>query len=124
MSATEIVSSVLLLIAVAFVLLASVGLHRFDDVFSRIHAATKAITLGVVLAAGAATLQMDRTTDVAKLVLAVVLQLVSAPVSAHMVGRAAYWSGTDLSPDTGIDELADSTIRRPDSTIARPDSTI
>ena len=124
MSATEIVSSALLLIAVAFVLLAAVGLHRFDDVFSRIHAATKAITLGVVLAAGGAAIQMDRTTDVVKLVLAVVLMLISAPVSAHMVGRAAYWSGTDLSPETGIDELADSTIRRPDSTIARPDSTI
>lgn len=111
MSVVDVVSAVLMLSAVAFVLLAAVGLQRFDDVFSRIHAATKAITLGVVLVAGGAALQMDRTSDVIKLALAVVLQLVSAPVSAHVVGRASYWAGGELSADTVLDELDASDFR-------------
>lgn len=111
MNVVDLATAVLMLAAVAFVLLAAVGLQRFDDVFSRIHAATKAITLGVVLVAGAAALQMERTSDVVKLLLVVVLQLVSAPVSAHVVGRAAYWSGGELSPGTVVDELEESDFR-------------
>lgn len=103
----DVASAVLMLTAVLFVFLASLGLHRFDDVFSRVHAATKAITLGVVLVAGGAALQMNDGGDVAKLVLAAALQLVSAPVSAHLLSRAAYSAGTELSPATVVDQLAD-----------------
>lgn len=111
MSAVDVVSAVFMLAAVGFVLLAAVGLQRFDDVFSRIHAATKAVTLGVILVATGAAFQMERTSDVVKLLLAVVLQLISAPVSAHMVGRATYWAGGELSPDTTVDELESSDFR-------------
>lgn len=111
MSVADVASAALMLSAVAFVLLGAVGLHRFDDVFTRIHAATKPMTLGVVLVAAGAALQMDRTSDVVKLGLAVVLQLVSAPVAAHVIGRAAYWDGGELSPQTRIDELADADLR-------------
>ncbi len=111
MSVVDVVSAILMLSAVAFVLLGAVGLQRFDDVFMRIHAATKPMTLGVVLVAAGAALQMDRTSDVVKLALAVVLQLVSAPVAAHMIGRSAYWAGGELSPATTVDELADADLR-------------
>lgn len=102
----DVVSAVALLCATGLVLLASLGLHRFDDVFSRVHAATKASTLGVVLVALGTALQMEQAGDVAKLLLAALLQLISAPVSGHMVSRAAYWSGGELSPDTDVDDLA------------------
>ena len=111
MTVIDVVSGTLMLLAVAFVLLGALGLQRFDDVFSRIHAATKPMTLGVVLVAAGAAPQMDRTSDVVKLALAVVLQLISAPVAAHMIGRAAYWDGNELSPETTIDELAESDLR-------------
>lgn len=114
MNAVDVVTSVALVVSVSFVLLAAVGLHRFDDVFSRVHAATKAVTLGVVLAAGGAALQMNRASDMVKLLLVVVLQLISAPVSAHMLGRATYWNSDELSPETLVDELAESKVRLDD----------
>ena len=49
MSALEVVSAVLMLSGVALALLAAVGLLRFPDVFSRMHAATKPATLGLLL---------------------------------------------------------------------------
>jgi multicomponent Na+:H+ antiporter subunit G len=111
-TAIPIVSAVLLVTATGLAFLASLGLHRFDDVFSRVHAATKASTLGVLLVAFGAALQMEQTGDVVKLLLAGLLQLISAPVSAHMISRAAYWSGDELSRGTVIDELAESDLRR------------
>jgi len=102
MTGVDIVAAVLLLAGAAFVALAAMGLWRFDDLFSRIHAATKAITLGVLLVVAAAALRMDSYADVAKLLLAALLQVVSAPVAGHMLGRAAHAGGRDLPPRTVI----------------------
>lgn len=107
MIVVDVLSAALMLTAAGFVLLAGVGLHRFDDVFSRLHAATKAVTFGVLLVAVGGSLQFDSTVSVVKLVLAGALQLVSAPVGSHILARAAYHSGTELSPLTLIDQLAD-----------------
>ncbi|MCB1257419.1 MAG: monovalent cation/H(+) antiporter subunit G [Microthrixaceae bacterium] len=106
----DVISGALMLTASLFVLLAALGLHRFDDVFSRIHAATKSVTFGFVLVAIGASFLMDDPTDVVKLLLAAGFQLVSAPVGAHILSRAAYHAGGELSPATAVDELAASQV--------------
>jgi multicomponent Na+:H+ antiporter subunit G len=106
MSAVDVVAAALLLVGVALAVVAAVGLHRFPDVFARMHAATKPATLGLLLVASGAALRVDHAGEVAKLALVVVLQFVTAPVAAHMVGRAAHRAGTELSADTVLDELA------------------
>ncbi|MBA3886189.1 MAG: monovalent cation/H(+) antiporter subunit G [Acidobacteria bacterium] len=95
----------LLLSGAGFALLAALGLWRFDDLFSRIHAATKAITLGMLLVVAAAALRMETSGDVLKLVLAALLQVISAPVAGHMLGRASYAAGTKLTPHMLMDHL-------------------
>lgn len=107
MNPSDVASVALLLTSATFVLLASLGLWRFDDVFSRIHAATKAITMGVLLVIAAAALRMENPADWLKLLLAAVLQFVSAPVSGHMLGRAAYWASRPLASETAVDQLRD-----------------
>lgn len=102
----DVIVAVHLLGASALALLAAVGLQRFDSVFARIHPATKAITLGVVFAAVGAALVMDSPADALKLLLAAALQLVTAPIAAHMVARASYRAGTEVSPRMRVDELA------------------
>jgi multicomponent Na+:H+ antiporter subunit G len=101
----DVVAACLLLTASSFVLLTAVGLWRFDDLYSRIHAATKAVTMGVLLVIAAAALRVDSPSDVVKLILVGVLQILSAPVSGHMLARSAYWAGTPLSRHTMTDEL-------------------
>lgn len=103
----DVVSGVLILAGVALSVLAGIGLHRFPDVFARMHAATKPATLGLVLILAGSALQVDEAGDVAKLLLVVGLQFLTAPVGAQVVGRAAYRAGTELSPETSVDELAD-----------------
>jgi multicomponent Na+:H+ antiporter subunit G len=110
MSLAGALAALLLLAGASFVLLAALGLWRFDDLFSRIHAATKATTLGVLLVVAAAALRVETSADLMKLLLAAILQLVSAPVSGHMLARAAYWAGTPLGPQTAVDHLRSADI--------------
>lgn len=105
MSGVDVIAGVLLLGGAAFTLLGALGLQQFPDVFARMHAVTKPVTLGLGLTVTGAALYVDDPSDTAKLLLVAVLQLTTAPLSSHMVGRAAYRSGTELNPETVIDEL-------------------
>jgi multicomponent Na+:H+ antiporter subunit G len=113
MSAIEIVASVFLVTGSALCLLVAVGLQRFDSVFARMHSATKAVTLGLLLVCVGAALLIDDAGDRVKLLLVAALQFMTAPVAAHGVGRAAYRSGTELPTDVVIDELADDLAEGP-----------
>lgn len=106
MTLVDVVVSVLLLSGTALAVIAAIGLQRFPDVFARMHAATKPATLGLLLVLVGAAARVSDPGDVAKLLLVGLLQFLTAPVGAHMVGRAAYRAGTELSPETSIDELA------------------
>lgn len=107
MSVLEVVAAVLLLSGVALSILGGIGINRFPDVFARMHAATKPVTLGLALVlVGAALLKTDVPAMV-KLLLAASLQFITAPVGAHMIGRAAYRAGTEMSTRTSVDELAE-----------------
>lgn len=112
MTLVGIATAACLLLSAAFVLLAALGLWRFDDVFSRIHAATKATTLGVLLVVAGAALRVEASGDIMRLLLAAILQFISAPVAGHMLGRAAYWAGTPLARDTAVDHLRNTRSRR------------
>lgn len=100
----EAVASVILIAGSLLTLLAAVGLFRFKDVFTRMHAATKPATLGLVLILTGASLAMPRIEPVAKLALVALLQFITAPVGAHLIGRAAFRAGTSLAPGTYLDQ--------------------
>lgn len=103
----EILAGTLMTAGALLALIAGIGLQRFPDVFARMHAATKPATLGLALVLSGAALVMPDAGAVAKLLLVVALQFITAPVGGHLVGRAAYRAGTELSEETQIDELAD-----------------
>ncbi len=90
-----------------FALLAAVGLIRFKDVLTRMHAATKPATLGLILILSGTMLVMPTTKPLAKLALVILLQFITAPVGAHLLGRAAFRTGTPLQMGTTLDEAAE-----------------
>lgn len=107
MSVVEVVASGLLLAGVLLAVVAGVGLVRFPDVFSRMHAATKPATLGLLLVMLGAVLVMDDTSNSAKLLLVAGFQFLTAPVAAHMIGRAAYAAQAGALDELVVDELKD-----------------
>ena len=104
---TEVLSSVLIVLGAVLALLSGVGLHRFRDVLARSHSAGKAAPLGATFMAVAVALQIDELDSTLKLAIALGLLLLTFPTGVHMVVRAAYRSGTELTPEVEIDELAE-----------------
>ncbi|HEY3474543.1 MAG TPA: monovalent cation/H(+) antiporter subunit G, partial [Anaerolineales bacterium] len=89
----ESISLVLLLLGAIFMLLAAIGLVRLPDVLMRLHSSTKSATLGVgLIMVGVAIVFNDFAIGVRALAI-VLFMFSTAPVAAHMIGRAAYLSG-------------------------------
>ena len=98
------IGEVLVFAGALLTLLAGIGVVRFGDVLARMHALTKASTLGVLLAIIGAAITLTHPNDVTSLLLAGALQLLTSPVAANMLGRATYLaSGIDNQLDV-IDE--------------------
>jgi multicomponent Na+:H+ antiporter subunit G len=86
----DVLAAICLLGGAALSLAAAVGVVRFPDVLSRMHAASKPQVLGLLLVLIGVGLRLRTQFDITTLVLVAVFQLTTAPVAAHMVGRAAY----------------------------------
>ncbi len=103
---------VLVFLGALLCLSAAVGLLRFRDVPSRLHAATKPQVLGLVLICAAIVLSQHTVEGLlfglALVVPVVLLQFATAPLSAHMIGRQAYRNGTIDRHHLVVDELAES----------------
>ncbi|SDY43299.1 multisubunit sodium/proton antiporter, MrpG subunit (TC 2.A.63.1) [Modestobacter sp. DSM 44400] len=89
-SAADVVAAVCLLLGALLCLTAGLGLVRFPDVLSRMHAGTKPQVLGVLLVMLGAAIRLHGWSASWMLLLVAAFQLVTAPVSAHMVSRIAH----------------------------------
>jgi multicomponent Na+:H+ antiporter subunit G len=86
----DAVSAVFMILGALMSLAAAMGLLRFPDLLSRMHAATKPQVLGLVLLLASIGLQLRTWWVWPALLVAWIFQLLTVPVSAHMVGRAGY----------------------------------
>ncbi|CCG01461.1 monovalent cation/H(+) antiporter subunit G [Blastococcus saxobsidens] len=86
----DVVAVVLLLLGALLCLTAGIGLVRFPDVLTRMHAGTKPQVLGVLLIMVAGAIRLQGWSATWMLLLVAVFQLLTAPVSAHMISRVAY----------------------------------
>lgn len=102
----DAVSGICLIGGALLSLAAGVGLLRFPDLLSRMHAATKPQVLGLLLILAGTAIRLGTVVDITTLVLVGVFQLVTAPVAAHMVGRAGYRAGLFRRDLLIADELA------------------
>ena len=104
----DIAAVVLASVGALLVLLASVGLLRLPDLLTRMHASSKAATLGVVCVFLAIAIRADDVSVIVRAVLICGFLFATAPVAAHAIARAGYRSGVPLSDETVIDELRES----------------
>lgn len=101
----DLIGGLLIGLGVFLVLLAGIGLLRFPDVYIRSSATTKAGGLGIALVLAGTAFAMGTTEAAVKMGIAIVLQFIGAPVSGHVIGRAAYRAGAPLWEKTVVDEL-------------------
>ncbi len=87
------IAILLLVLGGIFTVIAGVGVVRLPDVFIRMHAATKVGTLGSGLVLAGVAVHFGDPAVVLRCVLIVVFLLLTAPIGAHMIGRAALRIG-------------------------------
>lgn len=103
----DVAGAISLLLGATLAFIGAVGLVRLPDLFARMHAATKPQTLGLLLILLGVALSERTWGSVATLLIVVGAQALTAPVSAHMLGRAGYRSGVTEDGLLHHDELGE-----------------
>ncbi|MCU0452783.1 MAG: monovalent cation/H(+) antiporter subunit G [Bacteroidetes bacterium] len=102
----EILAGLLIFAGAALMAVAAVGLLRLPDFYLRMAATTKATTLGVTLMTLGAALVFNDVSVTARVLAIVLFLFLTAPIGAHVIGRAAYLNGVRLWEKTVVDQWA------------------
>ena len=104
---TDSVGMVLILCGALLCVTAAIGLLRFPDLLTRMHAATKPQVLGVLLVLLGVALSKQGGLHIGMLLLVGVFQMLTIPVGAHMVGRAGFRTGQVAPSDVHLGPPSD-----------------
>ncbi len=100
---TDVVCAILILGGSLLALTAAIGVVRFPDTLSRMHAATKPQVLGLLLVLAGAAIRLRGHPDVGMIILSAIFTVITAPVVAQRVGQLAYRE-QDLRAILAVDE--------------------
>lgn len=103
----EVIGIVAIVAGCLLSLIASLALVRFPDLLSRQHAATKPQVLGLILMMIGAVLVVQDQALAWTALLVIMFQMITSPISAHMLSRSGYRTGLVESGTLVVDELAE-----------------
>jgi multicomponent Na+:H+ antiporter subunit G len=103
-------------------LIGAIGIFRFPDFYTRMHAATKATSLGMGFLLAGAAVHFGGWVALIKAFLVMIFIFLTTPVAAHAISRAAYRMGVDMWPGTKIDEMASPSAEGGDTEPSAPAS--
>ncbi|MRR53364.1 MAG: monovalent cation/H(+) antiporter subunit G [Deltaproteobacteria bacterium] len=101
----EIFIAAFMFIGTFFMFVAALGVVRMPDLFMRLSTTTKAATLGAMSLLLATAFYFDDFGISGRIAAIIAFIVLTAPVAAHMIGRAAYFSNVPLWKGTICDEL-------------------
>ena len=104
---TQAMGEIALLVGSLLILLAAVGVVRLPDALTRMHALSKASTLGVSIALVGAAVASANVNDVTSLLFATVLQAATNPVASTLLMQATYYAEGIANRFDTVDELAE-----------------
>ncbi|MEI3611193.1 Na+/H+ antiporter subunit G [Pseudogracilibacillus sp. SO30301A] len=103
----ELIAALLILLGSIISVISAIGIIRFNDVYTRAHAATKTTTLAVLITLVGTFIYvwLGEGFMSIRLILGIVFVFMTAPVSGHLVLRAAYRAKVKMADETLDDEL-------------------
>lgn len=116
---SEWIAAILLVLGAFFMLIASIGLVRLKDLYMRMHASTKAPSLGIFLMVMAIIVYFFRFWTSIEGLLIILFIFMTTPIGSHMISRAAHAMGVEKDENTIVDELEDK-ITSGNKDISRP----
>lgn len=105
----ELIGALLILIGSVMAVISAIGILRLPDVYTRSHAATKSSTLAVLLSLIGTFIYFWASENFisVRVLLGIIFVFLTAPVSGHLITRAAYRSKVKLSDSSTEDALKD-----------------
>ena len=100
-----IIASLLIIAGSAFAAVAALGLLRLPDLYTRMHAASKAGSVGSAMMLIALAFMSTDLAEILRAIAAVAFFLLTAPIGAHLLAKAAYSVGYGLWPQSVLDEM-------------------
>jgi multicomponent Na+:H+ antiporter subunit G len=104
---TDIIGYIMMVIGVMFDIFGCIGLVRFPDVYNRLQAATKCVTLGTVVLLVGVALICGWGPMSAKAIICAVFILITSPTAAHAIAKGAYAGGVELWEKSVVDKYAE-----------------
>ena len=102
---TDTIIGIIATLGTLFVLLAGIGILRMPDTYLRMAVTTKAATLGIGLILVASAIYFNDLSTTTRVVAVIIFILLTAPVGAHLIGRASYIKGNKLWEKSVMDDL-------------------
>ena len=104
---TEITGQILVTIGVLFNIFGCIGLVRFPDVYNRLQAATKCVTLGTFLLLVGVALLSGSGPIAAKAIVCAIFILITSPTAAHAIAKGSHAAGVELWENSVVDKYAE-----------------
>ena len=104
---TDIIGYILITIGILFDIFGCIGLVRFPDVYNRLQASTKCVTLGTIVLLIGVAVASGSGAMAAKAIICAVFIVLTSPTAAHAVAKGAYSSGVELWENSVVDKYAD-----------------
>jgi len=104
---TDIIGYILIIVGILFDVFGCIGLVRFPDVYNRLQASTKCVTLGTILLLAGVALVSGVGPTAARAVICAVFILITSPTAAHAIAKGAYASGVQLWDKSVVDKYAE-----------------
>jgi multicomponent Na+:H+ antiporter subunit G len=101
---SEIIGYILIMIGIFFDISGCIGLVRLPDVYNRLQASTKCVTLGTILLLVGVALISDVAALNAKAIICAIFILITSPTAAHAIAKGAYASGVKLWEKSVVDK--------------------
>ena len=110
---TEILGGMIIAIGILFDIFGCIGLVRFPDVYNRLQASTKCVTVGTCFILVGSLILLDSLPGTVKGIICIAFVLITSPTAAHALARAAHRSGIEQWEGSVVDHYEeDFPVRR------------
>jgi multicomponent Na+:H+ antiporter subunit G len=104
---SDIIGYILIIIGILFDIFGCIGLVRFPDVYNRLQASTKCVTLGTILLLVGVALASGIGPTASRAIICAVFILITSPTAAHAIAKGSYASGVELWENSVVDKYAE-----------------
>jgi len=103
----EVIGYIFITVGVLFDIFGCIGLVRFPDVYNRLQASTKCVTLGTILLLIGVTIASASGPIGSKSIICAVFIIITSPTAAHAIAKGAHASGVELWDQSVVDKYAE-----------------